>query len=218
MITIITLNSFTKFRNLYSLKQCIFHSDRARCEGRCGEDTGKTRSIIFAYLGVSSSVQVRVVARRTMASAGKQKMTWSCTKYVAVISGVSHVRFLAKFKNFHFWQFLKISNFHFVMFWLGIWCESLVWVIMGRWAVSQNEGVLVVLVSYDLWYMSYTGICLVSIWLEVLKISIWDIPRNSFCLWHSFANVIGICLSLFCVFGITVFRGDDNWLQKWDLR
>ena len=43
-------------------------------------------SIIFAYLRVSSSVQVRVVARRTMASAGKRKMTWSCTKYVAVIS------------------------------------------------------------------------------------------------------------------------------------
>ena len=54
------------------------------CYGR--EDTGITMSIIFAYLRVSSSVQVRVVARRTMASAGKWKMTWSCTKYVAVIS------------------------------------------------------------------------------------------------------------------------------------
>ena len=41
---------------------------------------------IFAFLRVSSSVQVRVVARRTMASAGKRKITWSCTKYVAVIS------------------------------------------------------------------------------------------------------------------------------------
>ena len=51
-----------------------------------GEDAGITMSMIFAYLRVSSSVQVRVVARRTMASAGKRKMTWSCTKYVAVIS------------------------------------------------------------------------------------------------------------------------------------
>ena len=48
--------------------------------------TGITMGIIFAFLRVSSSVQVRVAARRTMASAGKRKMTWSCTKYVAVIS------------------------------------------------------------------------------------------------------------------------------------
>ena len=33
------------------------------------------------------------------------------------------------------------------MFWLGIWCESLVWVIMGRRGVSQNVGILVVLVG-----------------------------------------------------------------------
>ena len=48
-------------------------------------------------------------------------------------------------QNLNFWQFLKICNF--VLFWLGIWCESLVWVIMGRWGVSQNAGVLVVLVD-----------------------------------------------------------------------
>ena len=35
----------------------------------------------------------------------------------------------------NFWQFFKICNF--VLFWLGIWCESLVWVIMG-W---QGRGV-----------------------------------------------------------------------------
>ena len=51
-----------------------------------GEDAGITMSIIFACLRVSSSVQVHVVARRTMASAGKRKLTWSCTKYEAVIS------------------------------------------------------------------------------------------------------------------------------------
>ena len=31
MITIMTLNSFTEFRNLYYPEQCIFHSNRARC-------------------------------------------------------------------------------------------------------------------------------------------------------------------------------------------
>ena len=34
--------------------------------------------------------------------------------------------FLAKFQNLNFWQFFKICNFDFVLFWLGIWCESLV--------------------------------------------------------------------------------------------
>ena len=47
--------------------------------------------------------------------------------------------------NFDFFIFFKI-NFHFVFFWLGIRCESLVLVVMGRRGVSQNEGVLVVLV------------------------------------------------------------------------
>ena len=52
-------------------------------------------------------------------------------------------KFLAKFQ---FLAFFLIWNFDFVLFWLGIWCESLVWVIMGRWGVSQNAGILVVLV------------------------------------------------------------------------
>ena len=47
----------------------------------------------------------------------------------------------------NFGNFFKICNFDFVLFWLGIWCESLVWVIMGRRGVSQNAGVLVVFVG-----------------------------------------------------------------------
>ena len=58
---------------------------------------------------------------------------------------------LCKIWNLDFWQFFKICNFDFVLFWLGIWCEWLVWVIMGRRGVSQNEGVLVVLVFFVLW-------------------------------------------------------------------
>ena len=45
--------------------------------------------------------------------------------------------------------FCKICNFDFVLFWLGIWCEPPVWGTMGRWGVSQNAGVLVVLVLYQ---------------------------------------------------------------------
>ena len=60
--------------------------------------------------------------------------------YQATSEGVSHVKFLAKFQNLKFWQFFKICSFDFVLFWLGILCESPVWVIMGQRGVSQNAG------------------------------------------------------------------------------
>ena len=47
-----------------------------------------------------------------------------------------------------------------MLFWLGIWCESLVWVIMGRRGVSQNAGVLVVLVVY--WKTCYILGCVIN--------------------------------------------------------
>ena len=59
--------------------------------------------------------------------------------YQATSEGVS----LVKFQNLNFWHFFQICNF--VLFWLGISCESLVWVIMGRRGVSQNAGILGVL-------------------------------------------------------------------------
>ena len=54
------------------------------------------------------------------------------TSYQATSEGVSHVKFLAKFQNLNFWQCFKIYNFDFVLFWLGIWCESLIWIIGPR--------------------------------------------------------------------------------------
>ena len=60
---------------------------------------------------------------------------------------VCHVEsVLQNFKIEIFGNFLYICNYDFVLSWLGIWCESLVWVIMGRQGVSQNAGILVVLV------------------------------------------------------------------------
>ena len=67
-------------------------------------------------------------------------------------------------------EFFKICNFDFVLFWLGIWCESLVWVIMGQcvcvWGGGggggegrgyfQNTGVLVAPV--------YSVVCLFNAW------------------------------------------------------
>ena len=54
------------------------------------------------------------------------------TSYQATSECVSRVKLLAKFQNLNSWQFFKLCNFDFVLFWLGIWCESLVLVIM-RW-------------------------------------------------------------------------------------
>ena len=48
-------------------------------------------------------------------------------------------QFLARFRNLTFSQFCKISKFDFVFFWLGISCESLVWVIMRRWRISERR-------------------------------------------------------------------------------
>ena len=48
------------------------------------------------------------------------------TSYLATSEGVSRVTFLAKFQNFKFWQFFKIRDFDFILFWLGVWYESLV--------------------------------------------------------------------------------------------
>ena len=55
-------------------------------------------------------------------------------------SRVSHVMFISKF---------QIFNFDFVLFWLGIQYDSIVWVIMGRWWVSSE---LTVLVYIDIWF------------------------------------------------------------------
>ena len=48
-------------------------------------------------------------------------------------------KFVAKFLNLNCWQFFKICNFDFVLFWLGIWCKSLVWVIMGQRGISERR-------------------------------------------------------------------------------
>ena len=64
------------------------------------------------------------------------------------LEGVSRVKFITKFWNFNFslifrlspWK--KIYNSAYILsifFWLGIWYESIVWVIMGRWGVFSER-------------------------------------------------------------------------------
>ena len=85
--------------------------------------------------------------------------------YQTISGDVWRVKFLAKFQNSNFWQFFKIWNFDFVLFLLGIWCESLVWVIMGRRGVSQNTGVLV----YNC-FQQYKHDCVVWIYHIMVKL------------------------------------------------
>ena len=60
--------------------------------------------------------------------------------YQATSGGVSLVKLLEKFHNLNFWHFFKICSFDFVLFWLRICCESLVWVIVGGWVVGGGGG------------------------------------------------------------------------------
>ena len=48
----------------------------------------------------------------------------------------------------YFFEFLPIifKFYNLNLLWDGIWYESMVWVIIGRWGYSQNADVLVVLV------------------------------------------------------------------------
>ena len=73
-----------------------------------------------------------------------------CTSYQATSEGVSPVMPVSKFKNLKFWRIFKICNFDFVIFWLGIQYNSMVWIIIRRRGYPQNAGVLVVLVMKEI--------------------------------------------------------------------
>ena len=62
-----------------------------------------------------------------------------CTSYQATSEGVSRVMPVSKLKNLKFWRIFKICNFDFVIFWLGIQYDSMVWVIMRRRGVSSER-------------------------------------------------------------------------------
>ena len=55
--------------------------------------------------------------------------------YLYISSSNSRRCVMCKVQNFKIWifgNFFKVCNFDFLLFWLGIWCESLVWLIMWR--------------------------------------------------------------------------------------
>ena len=54
------------------------------------------------------------------------------THLIKQLQKVCHVlSFFAKFQQLNFWKKFQICIFEFVLVWLGIWYESIVWVIMG---------------------------------------------------------------------------------------
>ena len=60
--------------------------------------------------------------------------------YMIIIPSASIKFFFSKFQNLNFGQIFQICNFGFVLFWLGIWYESIVW---GSRGYYQNSGILV---------------------------------------------------------------------------
>ena len=78
-------------------------------------------------LSVHSASRVRSVAPTVLV----RSISIHLIKQLQKVCRMERV-FFAKFQNLNFWQFFKLCNFDFVLFWLGIWCESLVMVIMDH--------------------------------------------------------------------------------------
>ena len=75
---------------------------------------------------------------------------------------------LCIFNNTQFWRIFIICNFDFVIFWLGIQYDSMVWVIMRRRGVSSERRRS----SY-----SYAQFALLRIWLKMALQPRWQ-PRR----------------------------------------
>ena len=100
------------------------------------------------HLSVHLSIRLSICPSRILCPLCRAYSScWIYVIFIHLIKQLQKVcKVTCKILNLNFWQFFKICNFDFVLFWLGIWCEPLVWIIMGWWGVSQNAGVLVVLV------------------------------------------------------------------------
>ena len=87
------------------------------------------------------------------------------------------------------WQILKVYDFDFFLFWLGLWYESIVWVIIGRRGYPQNAGILVTLVDYvELSFLVWSSIdiTLANVWIHICAWLVW--PLNFFMIWSSLTH------------------------------
>ena len=158
--------------------------------------TSRTTKLLGGYTGFTPSVRPSVHPSVPHPVSALQRLQFWLDpfhiyiSYQATSEDVSHVKFLAKFQNLYFWQILKICNFDIVLFSLGIWCESLIWVNTG-WkhyhlaiagdnhgaaGVTQNAGVLVVLVTLS-FHKRFKLPWSLNKMADTLQTTIW----NAFC-------------------------------------
>ena len=138
--------------NLNSLRP----SDAYMCVSRLDHHNSPAHNkVVGGYIGFTPSVNASVPrpSRITCPLCTAYSSGWIHFIFIHLTKQLQKVccllSFLQNFKISIFGNFFQMCNFDFVLFSLGIWCESLVWVIMGRRGVSQNAGVLVVLVGSD---------------------------------------------------------------------
>ena len=99
--------------------------------------------VVGGYIGFAPSIRpsvcpsvrpsVRPASR--VCSVAPTVLVWSISYLHILPNSFRCVACKVFCKIWIFGSFFKICSFHFVLFWHGIWCESLVWVIMGGWGV-----------------------------------------------------------------------------------
>ena len=100
----------------------------------------------WGYIGFTSSVRLSVslsICPASLVHSAAPTVLVGSISYIYILSNnfwrcvmYQVSRKLSKFEFFG--NFFNMCNLlDFVLFWLGIWCQSLVWVIMGRRGISE---------------------------------------------------------------------------------
>ena len=116
------------------------------------------------YTGFTSSIRLSV--RRSIHPSVRQSTRlWTKSFLLCIFHNTSWIHFIFAhlIKQLQrcvacegYCKILEICNCDFVFLWHELWCESLVWVTLGQREVSQNAGVLVVLVFFLIFATSNT--------------------------------------------------------------
>ena len=82
--------------------------------------------------------------------------------YQGTSEGVPCVNIFCKIPKFEFLAIFKICNFDFILFWLGIQYESIVWTNMGRrvvfsecWCSSYSSSRIFYMISFKIYYLLF---------------------------------------------------------------
>ena len=168
---------------------------------------------LFFWLGIQYDSIVLVIMRRQGVSSERRRSSYSSyghlsISYLYILSSnfrrcVTYNVSCEMLKFEFFSNFFKTFNFDFVSFRLGIWCESLIWIIMGWQGVSQTTGVLVVLVIV----ITCGPLC----YHQLPQTNFWgSLLRNT---WHFGDMTIGLS-SYSLQESYWIFKGPEPWLLK----